>query len=126
MESKIARVESIQYDLLKTDAFVKWVLPQLLQHGRVRRGYLGVGGATMPIGRRVALAFGLEQKSAVRLQSVEAVPADARDDPVLDLRPVAVQRRRANLPGRDRVQPVPQPHLDGRRLPGRRHRPRLA
>jgi S1-C subfamily serine protease len=50
---------------------VKWVLPQLLQHGRVRRGYLGVGGATMPIGRRVALAFGLEQKSAVRLQSVE-------------------------------------------------------
>ena len=51
---------------------VKWVLPQLLQHGRVRRGYLGVGGATMPIGRRVALAFGLEQKSAVRLQSVEA------------------------------------------------------
>ena len=50
---------------------VKWVLPQLLQHGRVRRGYLGVGGATMAIGRRIALAFGLEQKSAVRLQSVE-------------------------------------------------------
>ena len=49
----------------------KWVLPQLLQHGRVRRGYLGVGGATAPIGRRVLLAFGLEQKSAVRLQSVE-------------------------------------------------------
>ncbi|MEP7057360.1 MAG: trypsin-like peptidase domain-containing protein, partial [Caldimonas sp.] len=23
-----------------------WVIPQLLQHGRVRRGYLGVGGAT--------------------------------------------------------------------------------
>jgi len=50
---------------------VKWVLPQLLQHGRVRRGYLGVGGATAPIGRRVALAFGLEQKSAVRLQAIE-------------------------------------------------------
>jgi S1-C subfamily serine protease len=48
------------------------VLPQLLKHGRVRRGYLGVGGSTMPIGRRVALAFGLEQKSAVRLLSVEA------------------------------------------------------
>jgi len=47
------------------------VLPQLLQHGRVRRGYLGVGGATAPIGRRVALAFGLEQKSAVRLQAIE-------------------------------------------------------
>ena len=50
----------------------KWVVPQLLQHGRVRRGYLGVGGSTMPIGRRVALAFGLSQKSAVRLHAIEA------------------------------------------------------
>ena len=49
-----------------------WVIPQLLHHGRVRRGYLGVGGSTVPIGRRVALAFGLEQKSAVRLHAIEA------------------------------------------------------
>jgi S1-C subfamily serine protease len=53
-----------------------WVIPQLLRHGRVRRGYLGVGGSTVPIGRRVALAFGLAQKSAVRLSTVEpASPA---------------------------------------------------
>ena len=56
---------------------VKWVLPQLLQHGRVRRGYLGVGGTTMPIGRRIALAFGLAQRSAVRLRSVEPGSAAA-------------------------------------------------
>jgi len=64
-----------------------WVLPQLLQHGRVRRGYLGVGGSTMPIGRRVALAFGLEQKSAVRLLSIEpgspAAQAGLREGDVL-------------------------------------------
>jgi len=66
---------------------VKWVLPQLLAHGRVRRGYLGVGGTTMPIGRRVALAFGLAQQSAVRLQSVEpgspAALAGLKDGDVL-------------------------------------------
>ena len=48
-----------------------WVIPQLLQHGRVRRGYLGVGGATMALDRRVVLAFGLEQRHAVRVSTVE-------------------------------------------------------
>ena len=35
-----------------------WVIPQLLQHGRVRRAHLGVGGATVPPHRRVVLAYG--------------------------------------------------------------------
>ena len=48
-----------------------WVIPQLLQHGRVRRGYLGVGGATMALDRRVVVAFGLEQGHAVRVSTVE-------------------------------------------------------
>jgi S1-C subfamily serine protease len=48
-----------------------WVIPQLLQHGRVRRGYLGVGGTTTTLDRRVALAFGLNQSHAVRVVSVE-------------------------------------------------------
>src|SRR5213078_4286360 len=30
-----------------------WVIPQLLQHGRVRRGFLGVGGMTAALDRRV-------------------------------------------------------------------------
>lgn len=50
----------------------KWVIPQLMQHGRVRRGYLGVGGGQAAITRRVALAFSLSQSSAVRVQTVEA------------------------------------------------------
>jgi S1-C subfamily serine protease len=37
-----------------------WVIPQLLQHGRVRRGYLGVGGTTTTLDRRIALAFRAE------------------------------------------------------------------
>jgi S1-C subfamily serine protease len=48
-----------------------WVIPQLLQHGRVRRGYLGVGGTTTTLDRRIALAFGLNQSHAVRVVSVE-------------------------------------------------------
>jgi S1-C subfamily serine protease len=48
-----------------------WVIPQLLQHGRVRRGYLGVGGMTVALDRRIALAFGLAQTHAVRVNAVE-------------------------------------------------------
>ena len=40
-----------------------WVIPQLLQHGRVRRGYLGVGGQTTALHRRVVLHHGLGQAS---------------------------------------------------------------
>jgi S1-C subfamily serine protease len=48
-----------------------WVIPQLLQHGRVRRGHLGVGGTTTDLDRRVVLAFGLPQSRAVRVLSIE-------------------------------------------------------
>jgi len=47
-----------------------WVIPQLLQYGRVRRGYIGVGGITAALDRRVLLAFGLTQGHAVRVSSV--------------------------------------------------------
>ena len=54
-----------------------WVIPQLLQHGRVRRAHLGVGGATVPLHRRVMLAYGLAQAQGVRVSSVEpGSPAD--------------------------------------------------
>jgi len=48
-----------------------WVIPQLLQHGRVRRAHLGVGGSTVPLHRRVVLAYGLQQNHGVRVSSVE-------------------------------------------------------
>jgi S1-C subfamily serine protease len=48
-----------------------WVIPQLLQHGRVRRGYLGVAGQTQELHRRVVLAYELPDSSGVRVTSVE-------------------------------------------------------
>jgi S1-C subfamily serine protease len=49
----------------------EWVVPQLMQHGRVRRAWLGVGGSTVPLHRRVMLAFGLAQSRGVRVAAVE-------------------------------------------------------
>ncbi len=48
-----------------------WVIPQLLRHGRVRRGYLGVGGSTVAIDRRVLRAHALEQTHGVRVATVD-------------------------------------------------------
>lgn len=53
-----------------------WVLSQLLATGRVRRGWLGIGGRGRSLDRRLALAHQLGP-SAVEVQSVEAQgPAD--------------------------------------------------
>ena len=51
---------------------VKAVVVQLLRHGRVRRGYLGIAGATVPLARRLARHFELDNERAVRVESVEA------------------------------------------------------
>lgn len=56
----------------------QWVVPQLLRHGRVRRGYLGVAGQTAPIHRRVVLAHGLAQAHGVRVVSLDADSPAAR------------------------------------------------
>ena len=55
-----------------------WVIPQLLQHGRVRRGYLGVAGQTQELHRRVVLAYELPDASGVRVMSVEPESPAAR------------------------------------------------
>jgi S1-C subfamily serine protease len=44
---------------------------QILQHGRVRRGVLGIAAANMPVARRIARHFELDNKSAVRVMSAE-------------------------------------------------------
>jgi S1-C subfamily serine protease len=49
-----------------------WVIPQLLRHGRVRRGYIGVAGSTVALDRRVILAYELPQTHGVRVMSVES------------------------------------------------------
>jgi S1-C subfamily serine protease len=50
---------------------VKWVIPQLLRHGRIRRGYLGLGGQTVAIHRRVVLHHDLGQSRGVRVVSLD-------------------------------------------------------
>ena len=57
---------------------VKAVVVQLLRDGRVRRGYLGIAGATVPLARRLARHFELDNARAVRVESVEASGPAAR------------------------------------------------
>ena len=57
---------------------VKWVIPQLLRHGRIRRGYLGLAGQTVAIDRRVVLHHGLAQSHGVRVVSLDAQSPAAR------------------------------------------------
>ena len=54
----------------------KWVIGQLFAHGRVRRAYIGVSGATVPIATRVLRHFGLPSATAVHvLERVPGSPA---------------------------------------------------
>jgi S1-C subfamily serine protease len=50
---------------------VKHVVVQLLRDGRVRRGYLGIAGANVPLARRIARHFGIDNAHVVRVESVE-------------------------------------------------------
>ena len=53
----------------------RWVVGQLFAHGRVRRAFLGVSGATAPLHRRLQRAHALAQGSGVRVTEV------AKDSP---------------------------------------------
>jgi S1-C subfamily serine protease len=55
----------------------KHVLPQLMTHGRVTRGYLGIHGRPVPLSRDLARRYALEQETAVEVVTVEENgPAD--------------------------------------------------
>ncbi len=55
----------------------KHILPQLMQHGRVVRGYLGLHGRNVPIPRHLIRFFDLQQKAGVEVMAVEPnAPAD--------------------------------------------------
>jgi S1-C subfamily serine protease len=47
------------------------ILPQLLKHGRVIRGYLGLHARQVPIAPDLARAFSLSQKSGVEILMLE-------------------------------------------------------
>jgi S1-C subfamily serine protease len=49
----------------------KWVVSEILTHGRVRRGYLGIAGADRPITRRVARYHNLDGDRAIEIVSVD-------------------------------------------------------
>src|SRR5271154_154575 len=54
----------------------KWVIGQLFAHGRVRRAYIGVSGATVAMATRVVRHFGLPGNKAVHvLELVAGSPA---------------------------------------------------
>jgi S1-C subfamily serine protease len=61
---------------------VTWVVGQLFRHGKVRRGYLGVSGANVPLPRRFVRHHGLEVESGVRVLGVE--PGSPAHDAGLD------------------------------------------
>lgn len=53
------------------------VAMQLMRHGRIRRGYIGVSGQTMSIPRRIVRHYGMLNETAVRVMTVEEdSPAD--------------------------------------------------
>src|SRR6185295_3519068 len=71
----IARSQGLGFAIAVETA--AWVLGQLLQHGRVRRAWLGVGAARRPLDRRLAYHHGLGA-SAVEIQAVEPGSPAAR------------------------------------------------
>jgi S1-C subfamily serine protease len=55
----------------------KFVLGELIRHGRVRRAFLGIAAGTVPLPRRIALRLGYEQATGAVVTSVEkGSPAD--------------------------------------------------
>ena len=46
---------------------VRWVAMELMRHGRVRRGYLGLAAHTVPVSQRLRRHLELEQRTAVRV-----------------------------------------------------------
>jgi S1-C subfamily serine protease len=47
------------------------ILSQILQYGRVRRGYLGIGGRGRPLDRRLVRALGLPADQAVEVAKID-------------------------------------------------------
>jgi S1-C subfamily serine protease len=49
----------------------QFVLSELIQHGRVRRGYIGVSGQTQAVPRRYARNAGIENASGAMVTGIE-------------------------------------------------------
>lgn len=56
----------------------RWVASQLIRDGRVRRAYLGVGGQTAPLPRRLSVRYRLEGATGLLVTDVQPDSAAAR------------------------------------------------
>jgi S1-C subfamily serine protease len=71
----IAMAQGIGFSIPANTA--RWVVSQILTHGRVRRGFLGIGARQRPLDRRVVRFHNLNQTHAVEVLTVETRgPAD--------------------------------------------------
>jgi S1-C subfamily serine protease len=50
---------------------VRWVVSELVMHGKVRRAYLGIGAQSRPVNRRLQHRLGLPSASVVEVATVE-------------------------------------------------------
>jgi S1-C subfamily serine protease len=50
---------------------VRWVVSELVMHGKVRRAYLGIGAQSRPVNRRLQHSLGLGSPSLVEVAAVE-------------------------------------------------------
>lgn len=80
----------------------KWVISQLFAHGRVRRAYIGVSGATVPVATRVVRHFDLPANKAVHVMEVVAGSPAARAGVVAGDRLISMDE--APVDGIDRLQ----------------------
>ena len=90
----------------------QWVLGQLLQHGRVRRAWLGIAGFNAPLARRIARYYDLENVSGVRIRSIEPESPAARAG--LEVGDLIVQLDGETVSGIDRLQRLLDFHRVGR------------
>lgn len=66
----IALAQGIGFSIPANTA--RWVVSQILTHGRVRRGFLGIAARQRPLDRRIVRFHGLNKNYAVEVISVEA------------------------------------------------------
>jgi S1-C subfamily serine protease len=66
----IALAQGIGFSIPSNTA--KWVVSQLLTHGRVRRGYLGIAAQQRPLNRRLVRFYNLAKDDAVEVVSIHS------------------------------------------------------
>ncbi len=72
----IPMAQGIGFSIPGTTA--RWVVSQILSHGRVRRGYLGIAGRQRPLDRHIVRFHGLNKRHAVEVLTIESASPAAQ------------------------------------------------